>query len=102
MATLGQQVRLIRIPCGPPKFRWENLGALHHPAQAWFLCFAPPSGPWYLHPRHEAHSSALRRHEEGLKVQQLEEVVCLEEGLLGNAEGHVAPTPPSGFNFSLA
>lgn len=99
MATLGLQVRLIRIPCGPSKFVWENIGALHHPARAWFLCFAPPSGPWYLHPRHEAHSSALRRHEEGLKVQQLEEVVCLEERLLGNAESPVAPTPSLWLQF---
>lgn len=45
---------------------------------AWLLYCAPPWGPWYLDPRHGAHSSALRRHKEGMKVQQLKEVVCLE------------------------
>jgi hypothetical protein len=40
-----------------------------------------PQRPWYLHPGHKAHSSAPRRHEEQLKVQQLKQVVCLQEDL---------------------
>lgn len=100
---MGQEVGLIRMPWGPSKFGWEDIGALHlpQPAQACLLYFALPLGPWYLHPRHRAHSSALRRHEEGLKVQQLEEVVCLEEGLLGNTEGQVAPNPSLWLPFLL-
>lgn len=64
------------------------------PARAWLLRLAPPLGPSYLHPRHGAYSSAPRCHREGLKVQQLEEVVCLEEGLLGDIGGHVLLSRP--------
>lgn len=61
---------------------WVTGAPPHRPsaAQAWLLPFVSSLRPRYLHPRNEAHSSALRRHEEGLKIQQLEEVVCLEEG----------------------
>lgn len=103
VATLGQEAGLVKSHEAPLHV-W--MGGYRgppppQPARTWLLCFAPPWGPWYLHPRHVAHGSALGRHEEGLKVQQLEEVMCLEAGLLGDTEGQVAPTHPSGFNFSL-
>lgn len=99
MATLDQEAGLVKSHEAPPRLDGKISGPSASPACP---SMAPPSwGPWYLHPRHGAHGSALGRHEEGLKVQQLEEVVCLEEGSLGNPEGQMAPTRPSGFNFSL-
>lgn len=102
MATPVQEAGLVKSHEAPPRLDGRISGPSASPASPSMTpLLSLLWGPWYLHPRHEAHGSALGRHEEGLEVQQLEEVVCLEEGLLGNPEGQVAPPHPSGFDFSL-